>query len=100
MAVDLKERVVRTGLDPRWKEGGMEVEMDRAVDPSSAAEKSWGFFSGKRIQDSERFWHRKGQELPWSRSILRRKVSSSNISRLIFRLEVYRDGNLPTLNTV
>lgn len=75
MAVDLKAKgvvvvvmhpgVVKTGLDPRWKEGGMEVEMDGAVESEEAAGKLWSIFRGKGIEDSGRFWHREGEDLPW-----------------------------------
>ncbi|KAI0850148.1 short-chain dehydrogenase/reductase family enzyme [Daldinia vernicosa] len=36
-----------------------------AVAPEEAAEKLWGVVKGKGVQDTGRFWHREGFELPW-----------------------------------
>jgi NAD(P)-dependent dehydrogenase (short-subunit alcohol dehydrogenase family) len=50
---------VRTGLDPSTH------GLPEAVDPDEAAAKLWKVLMSKNIEDTGRFWHREGQELPW-----------------------------------
>lgn len=69
MAVDLKEvgvvvvimhpGYVKTGLSP-W-----DHNLPEAVEPEEAASKLWKVLMSKGIEDTGRFWHREGQELPW-----------------------------------
>jgi NAD(P)-dependent dehydrogenase (short-subunit alcohol dehydrogenase family) len=68
IAVDLKEKgvmvsmlhpgFVRTALaGPPWHK--------ESVEPEEAAGKLWGWLKGKGLDDSGKFWHREGMELPW-----------------------------------
>ena len=71
MAVDLKGKgvvvvlmhpgYVKTGL---LASGRME-QLKEAVEPEEAAEKLWKVLMEKGLEDSGRFWHREGIELPW-----------------------------------
>lgn len=71
MAMDLKEKgvvvvlmhpgYVKTGLD----RSGKTHQMKEAVEPREAAEKLWKVLMAKGIDDTGRFWHREGMELPW-----------------------------------
>ncbi|KAF2639268.1 3-oxoacyl-reductase [Massarina eburnea CBS 473.64] len=69
LAVDLKEKgvvvvvlhpgIVRTGI------GGGLVSGSEGVEPADAAKDLWTVLRGKGLQDSGRWWHRSGEELPW-----------------------------------
>lgn len=69
LAMDLKEKGVvvvimhpgytKTGLDPNA------YSMAEAVEPEEAAGKLWKVLMGKGIEDTGKFWHREGWELPW-----------------------------------
>ncbi|MCJ1381245.1 hypothetical protein MMC17_004354 [Xylographa soralifera] len=69
MAVDLKDKgvivlilhpgIVKTGLDPTSH------KMDAAVEPEVAAKELWEVCKSKGMEESGRFWHRTGEELPW-----------------------------------
>lgn len=69
LAMDLKEQgvtvsllhpgYVNTNLNPS---AGSHPE---AVQPEEAAGKLWGVFREKGVEDTGRFWHRDGFELPW-----------------------------------
>ena len=71
MAMDLKDKgvvvvlmhpgYVKSGLVPAEK---ME-QVKEAVEPEEAAEKLWKVSMEKGLDDSGRFWHREGMELPW-----------------------------------
>lgn len=71
MAVDLKDKgvvvvlmhpgFVKTGLDS----SGETHRMKEAVEPEEAAQKLWKICTAKTIEDTGKFWHREGQELPW-----------------------------------
>jgi NAD(P)-dependent dehydrogenase (short-subunit alcohol dehydrogenase family) len=73
MSVDLKEQsvtviilhpgVVKTNLDPRWKEGGSDVQ--GAVLPEQAAGELWKVLANKGLESTGKFYHRSGEELPW-----------------------------------
>ena len=49
---------VRTSLDPSTH------ALDEAVVPNKVAEKLWEVLMNKRIEETGRFWHCEGQELP------------------------------------
>lgn len=69
LAVDLREQgvtvsllhpgIVETNLNPTA--GGH----SEAVQPDEAAGKLWSVFREKGVEESGRFWHREGGELPW-----------------------------------
>ena len=69
LAVDLRDKgvvvvvlhpgIVKTAIDPRAH------EVKEAVEPEEAAAKLWRVLLSKGLEDSGRFWHREGQELPW-----------------------------------
>ena len=69
MAMDLKKEgvvvvimhpgYVKTGLSP-W-----DHDLPEAVEPEEAASKLWKVLRSKNIEETGRFWHREGQELPW-----------------------------------
>lgn len=70
MAVDLKERgVVVALLHPgfvRTNLAGPGVEPHpESVEPEEAAGKLWRVMSGVGMEESGKFWHREGYELPW-----------------------------------
>lgn len=71
LAVDLKDRdVVVSMLHPgitRTNLGGTTVVVSNpeAVEPEEAASKLWKVLQSKGIEDTGKFWHREGQELPW-----------------------------------
>ena len=54
--------IVKTGLDPRHKEG---VEVEGAVEPDDAARGLWDVLKGKGIESTGKFFHRSGEELLW-----------------------------------
>ena len=69
LAVELKDQNVvvsmlhpgftKTNLDPDiWK-------VPEAVEPEEAATKLWKVVRSKKIDDTGKFWHREGMELPW-----------------------------------
>ena len=50
---------VKTNISPDvWK-------VPEAVEPEEAAGKLWKVFMSKGMEDSGKFWHREGMELPW-----------------------------------
>ncbi|KAK9426827.1 putative NAD(P)-binding protein [Seiridium unicorne] len=69
MSVDLKEKgvvvvilhpgFVKTGLDPSTH------GLKEAVEADEAAAKLWQVLREKKLEDTGRFWHREGTELPW-----------------------------------
>ncbi|KAK3686912.1 hypothetical protein LTR37_019354 [Vermiconidia calcicola] len=69
MAIDLKEKgivvsllhpgFVKTNLNP-----GSEPHPE-SVEPEEAAGKLWKVMMSKSIEDTGKFWHREGYELPW-----------------------------------
>jgi NAD(P)-dependent dehydrogenase (short-subunit alcohol dehydrogenase family) len=74
MAIDLKSKhvpviilhpgIVKTNLDPRWKESGKE-SVQGAVEPGQAASELWGVLREKGLESTGKFYHRSGEELPW-----------------------------------
>jgi NAD(P)-dependent dehydrogenase (short-subunit alcohol dehydrogenase family) len=73
LSVDLKEKnvpviilhpgIVKTNLDPRWKDGSSEVQ--GAVLPEQAAGELWKVLKSKGSESTGKFYHRSGEELPW-----------------------------------
>lgn len=59
VVVILHPGIVRTGLIP----GAGDVP--GAVEPDEAASKLYKILVGKEIEDTGKFWHREGEELPW-----------------------------------
>ncbi|KAK4506966.1 hypothetical protein PRZ48_000699 [Zasmidium cellare] len=69
LAMDLKEKgvvvtllhpgIVRTNLNPTPE------QMAESVEPEEAAGKLWGVFNAHGIEETGKFWHREGFELPW-----------------------------------
>ena len=51
--------IVRTPLAP---DAG---DFPDSVAPEEVASKLWNVFQSKGIEDTGKFWHREGQELPW-----------------------------------
>jgi NAD(P)-dependent dehydrogenase (short-subunit alcohol dehydrogenase family) len=68
IAVELKDKgVVVSMLHPgfvRTALAGPPWHKD-SVEPEEAAEKLWGVLKGKGLEESGKFWHREGMELPW-----------------------------------
>lgn len=69
MAMDLKDRgVVVSLLHPGYVRtnltAGTEPHPD-SVEPEEAASKLWRVMMSKQMDDTGRFWHREGMELPW-----------------------------------
>lgn len=72
LAIDLKEKgivvsllhpgIVKTNLNPTADPTGNPAE---AVEPEEAAAKLWAIVQAKGIEDTGKFWHREGYELPW-----------------------------------
>ncbi|OTB12916.1 hypothetical protein K445DRAFT_25044 [Daldinia sp. EC12] len=44
---------------------GMATDIPEAVTPHEAAGKLWSVIKNKWLEDTGRFWHREGYELPW-----------------------------------
>lgn len=69
LAVDLKgEGVVVSLLHPGIVRSNMNAAGNvhpEAVEPEEAAAKLWQVFMGKGLEETGRFWHREGMELPW-----------------------------------
>lgn len=71
LAVELKDEnipvvllhpgIVKSGLD----KSGRTHSNPEAVEPEEAASKLWQIFRKTGIEDTGKFWHREGQELPW-----------------------------------
>lgn len=59
VVVILHPGIVRTGLIPGTD------EVPNAVNPDEAASKLYGILVSKGIEDTGKFWHREGEELPW-----------------------------------
>ncbi|KAI9871495.1 MAG: hypothetical protein M1830_002855 [Pleopsidium flavum] len=69
MAMDLRDQsvlvvimhpgYVKTGIDPSTH------DLADAVEPEEAAQKLWKVFNSKKLEETGRFWHREGMELPW-----------------------------------
>lgn len=69
IAVDLRDKgvavvIMHPGI-VKTPMTGMGEGIPEAVWPEEAAEKLWGVVKGKGLEDTGRFWHREGFELPW-----------------------------------
>ena len=69
MALDLKSRgVVVTLLDPGHVMVGSDsspYSVPGEIGPDEAVRQLWKVLQSKRIDDTGRYWHRGGHELPW-----------------------------------
>ncbi len=66
LAVELKDQgVVVSILHPGMVESGMTPPGPGVVSPEEAAEKCLGILINSTIEDTGKFWHRDGYELPW-----------------------------------
>lgn len=69
LAVDLHEKgVVVSLLHPGIVKSNLNPNADEnpeAVEPEEAATKLWMVFMSHGIEETGRFWHREGMELPW-----------------------------------
>nr|POF11589.1 c-factor [Quercus suber] len=70
MAMDLKEQgVIVSLLHPGIVDSNLlpvsEGGHPEAVEPEEAAQKLWTIFINQTPEDTGRFWHREGHELPW-----------------------------------
>ncbi|KAI1800836.1 short-chain dehydrogenase/reductase family enzyme [Daldinia bambusicola] len=69
IAVELKDKgVVVVMLHPgivKTPMTNMAENISEAVTPEEAASKLWDVMKDKGIEDTGRFWHREGYELPW-----------------------------------
>ena len=69
LAVDLKDQEVIVGmLHPGITNTNIIPDIGKvpgAVEPEEAASKMWKVFYSKGMEDTGKFWHREGMELPW-----------------------------------
>lgn len=69
IALDLKEKdVVVSMLHPGFTKTNLDPDIWKikdAVEPEEAAGKLWKVLQGKQLEDTGKFWHREGMELPW-----------------------------------
>ena len=69
MAVDLKEKGVFVAmLHPGMvatSGSGASMGQPQVVEPQEAAEKCWDVLLRTGIEDTGKFWHREGYEIPW-----------------------------------
>lgn len=72
LSVDLKPKnitvlvlhsgIVKTNMDRRWNQGGIENAQD-AVEPGVAASHLWKVLNSKGLERTGKFFHRNGVEL-------------------------------------
>ena len=69
MAMDLKEKSVLVAmLHPGMvatSGSGAKIGQPQVIEPQEAADKCWGLLMEKGIEDTGKFWHRDGYEIPW-----------------------------------
>lgn len=68
LAVDLQNKgIVVALLHPGFVNSNLNPGMSNpeAVEPDEAARKLWNIVMSKGIDDTGKFWHREGFELPW-----------------------------------
>lgn len=71
MAMDLKEKgIVVALLHPGYTRTNINPDTTaephpETVEPEEAASKLWQVLMSKQIEDTGKFWHREGYELPW-----------------------------------
>lgn len=69
IAVDLADKqVIVTMLHPGFTRTNLDPDIEKmpgVVEPEEAASKLWKLLQSKGMEDSGKFWHREGMELPW-----------------------------------
>ena len=69
IAIDLKDKeVVVSMLHPGFTKTALDPDIHKipdAVEPEEAAGKLWKVVMSKGLEDTGKFWHREGMELPW-----------------------------------
>lgn len=69
IAVDLADKdVIVTMLHPGFTRTNLDPDIEKmpgVVEPEEAASKLWKLLQSKGKEDSGKFWHREGMELPW-----------------------------------
>ena len=69
LAVELKgKEVVVSMLHPGFTNTNLDPDIGKmpgVVEPGEAAGKLWKIVKAKKLDDTGKFWHREGQELPW-----------------------------------
>lgn len=69
MAMDLKDKgIVVSLLHPGFTKTNLMPGSDphpESVEPEEAASKLWNVMKSKEMEDTGKFWHREGYELPW-----------------------------------
>lgn len=69
LAMDLREHgVVVSLLHPGYVRSNLNPDAaanPESVEPEEAAAKLWAVMMGKGIEETGKFWHREGMELPW-----------------------------------
>ena len=69
LSVELKDKdVVVSMLHPGFTKTNLDPDIWKnpdAVEPEEAASKLWKVVQSKGIENTGKFWHREGQELPW-----------------------------------
>ena len=62
IALVLHPGIVKTNMDRRWNQGGIENAQD-AVEPGVAASDLWKVLNSKGLERTGKFFHRNGVEL-------------------------------------
>lgn len=69
MAVDLKDKGILVAmLHPGMVAtpgSGAEMGQPQIIEPQEAAEKLWDILMKTGLEDTGKFWHREGYEIPW-----------------------------------
>lgn len=69
IAIELKDKdVVVSMLHPGFTRTNLDPDIEKmpgVFEPEEAASKLWKLLQSKRIQDTGKFWHREGMDLPW-----------------------------------
>ena len=70
LAVDLREKnvavvLLHPGIVKTNMTNGVGDLGSQAVEPEQAAKELWEVLKGKGLEDSGKWWHRNGEELPW-----------------------------------
>ena len=69
LAMDLKDKGVMVALlHPGFVKTNLNTGSDHhpdSVEPEEAASKLWNVLMSKKLEETGKFWHREGNELPW-----------------------------------
>ena len=69
IAVEVQDKgVIVSMLHPGFTNTNLDPDIAKipgVVEPEIPAEKLWALLQSKKIEDTGKFWHRDGQELPW-----------------------------------